>query len=69
MFFSASSLCGSGVDAKEKTGGLMTCATSLTGLSGTTSWARPILDYWGLLNFNKVRRGRFKPLAPNVDND
>ena len=67
VFDSGTALCGSGVNAKDKTGELTTWATPLAGLLGSTSWSRPILSYWERLNYNKVQRGIFKSLSPHVD--
>ena len=68
VFDSGSALCGSGVNAKDKSGELMSWATPMTGLLGNANWARPILDFWDRLNFNKVKAGSFKSLFPHVDN-
>ena len=68
VFNSGSALCGSGVNAKDKSGELMVWATPITGLLGSADWARPILDFRGRLNFNKVKAGTSKSLFPHVDN-
>ena len=64
VFDSGAALCGSGVNAKDKSGELMTWATPLAGFLGTATWGRPIFDYWERLNFNKVKAGTFKAIFP-----
>ena len=67
LFDSGTALCGSGVNAMDKTGELM--SPPPTGLSGTTNWSMPILDFGGRLNYNKANRGQFKSLFPHVGNE
>ena len=69
VFNSGTALCGSGVNSKDKSGDLMSWATPITGLLGSAAWAKPILDFWERLNFNKVEQGALKSLFPHVDND
>ena len=67
VFDSGTALCGSGANAKDKSGELMSRATPLTGFLGTANWPKPILGFSERLNYNRLKRGQFKSLFPHID--
>ena len=67
LFNSGTDLCGIGANTKDKSGDIMSWATSLSGLSGSESLYRPILDFRETLNSNtKHNCSQFKALLPHV---
>ena len=45
LFDSGTAICGAGVNNKDRTGDLMTCATPLDGMSGNRGREKPIFDF------------------------
>ena len=60
--------CGRSINQKDKHGALMSWATPVLGLSGSTEWVMPILSYWNS-SFIRKADGQYVGLIPAVSKD